>query len=357
MTDLTAAPPLETPRCPVGRSTIELVDRTRADRRLAVDLWYPALVADEPLSRYEVLPGIAFEAAVARRDPHVASGSYPLIVLSHGRTGMRFVYAQLAEALAGRGSIVVACDHPGDALHDWLGGTFVDDRTNEVGRVADASFLLDTLGLSSSGGGPTTASPTTADPAWPQGLAASVDPTRVAIIGHSYGAYTALAAAAGVRGVAADARVRAVVGVQPYTRTLSDAALGRVHTPTLLVVSEFDQTAPADPHGERPWQLVNAEPTWRLDLGGAAHHASSDMGLYLELAATLGDLPPMLMAYVAMMSGEMIGPQFRPWRERLLVQVGAISAFLDIVLDIDPARGEAEAALLAATNGVTLQRR
>jgi len=355
VTDLSAAPPLETPRFAVGRSTIELVDHARADRRLAVDLWYPAVVTDEPFSRYEVLPGIAFEAAVARRDPHVASGRYPLIVLSHGRTGMRFVYAQLAEALAGRGSIVVACDHPGDALHDWLGGTFVDDRTNEVGRVADVAFLLDTLGVST--GTDSTASRPDADPAWPTGLAASVDPGRVAIIGHSYGAYTALATVAGVRGVAPDHRVRAVVGVQPYTRTLSDAALGRVHTPTLLVVSEFDQTAPADPHGERPWQLVNAEPTWRLDLGGAAHHASSDMGLYLELAATLGDLPPMLMAYVAMMSGEMIGPQFRPWRERLLVQVRAISAFFDIVLHIDSARGEAEAALLAATDGVSLRRR
>jgi pimeloyl-ACP methyl ester carboxylesterase len=239
----------------------------------------------------------------------------------------------------------VAGDHPGDGLFDWLGGTFVDDRTNEVNRVADTRFLLDCL----LGDVPAAAVPVD--------VRQAIDPARIATVGHSYGAYTGLAAAGGARGTPPETRIKAVIGLQPYTRSMSDSALGRVHTPTLLVVSEFDVTAPASSDGERPWRLIPASPTWRLNLGASAHHASSDMGLYLELAQQMGDLPPMVAAYVAMMTAEMTGPHLRPWREGLVVQVQVIWAFLDIVLALDPARGEAQARLINALPDVELLRR
>ena len=139
----------------------------------------------------------------------------------------RFAYSLLSEALAARGAIVVSADHPGDALADWLLGTNVDDRTNEINRVGDAGFLLDSLLA-----GPRTTS------ALPPELLAAIDSGRVVVVGHSYGAYTALATAAGVRGVDPDHRVGAVIGLQAYTRTMSDGALGRVHVPALLVIAE-----------------------------------------------------------------------------------------------------------------------
>jgi hypothetical protein len=179
----------------------------------------------------------------------------------------------------------------------------------------------------------------------------------VASVGHSYGAYTALASVAGVRGVPPDDRIGAVVGLQPYTRSMSENALRRVHTPTLLILSEFDTTAPIATDGERPWDLIPGPPVWRLDLHAAAHHASSDMGLYLELAAQIADLPPMVQAYVAMMTPDMMGEHLRPWRDGLAVQLRTIWAFLDIVLDMVPARGEAEAELIAAMPRIMLQRR
>ncbi len=324
------------------------VDAARDSRRLAVDVWYPAASGDEALSRYEVLPSIAFEAALARDAPAVGSGQFPLVVLSHGRTGMRIAYSLLCESLAARGYIVIAPDHPGDALNDWLTGAFVDDRTNEVGRVGDARFLVDVmLGAESGNAG---------DPV-PTTLLAAVDSRRIAIVGHSYGAYTALGAAAGVHGLVADERVGAVVGLQPYTRSMSDAALGRVDRPILLVISEHDTTTPTVTDGDRPWELMPGRPLWRLDLGSAAHHASSDMGLYLELAAQIPDLPPMVNTYVTMMTGDMIGPHLRHWRDGLSVVVRAIGAFLDITLDIDADRGARAADALAVTTDVTLQRR
>ncbi|MEO6125648.1 MAG: hypothetical protein ABIR32_18260 [Ilumatobacteraceae bacterium] len=353
---MSAAPPIEAPERPVGRTTTRLVDPGRDGRVLSIDVWHPAQLAGEPLTSYEPLPSIVFESAVAHDVPAVvpnaapgSDGKYPLAVVSHGRTGMRIAYSLLCEALAARGFVVVAADHPGDALNDWLGGTFVDDRTNETGRVGDSGFLLDRL---------LQATPANAaEIGLPIELLDAIDPTRVISIGHSYGAYTGLAATAGVRGVEADSRISAVVGLQPYTRSMSDSALARVKTPTLLVISEFDKTTPTETDGDRPWTLINASPTWRLDLAGAAHHAASDMGLYLELAGQMSDLPMMVNAYVGMMSGEMTGPHMRPWREGLLLQIRAIAAFADVVLDIDPARGAHEADAVAAASGIQLRRR
>jgi len=344
MTTLSATTPIEPAAVPVGRRTVELSDHARGGRRMVLDVWYPALAGPQPLTSYEPIPGVSFESANAHQHADIAPGSYPLILVSHGRTGMRFAYSLLSEALAARGAIVASPDHAGDVMTDWLGGTFADDRTNEINRVGDSHFVLDTL-LGGDAGDDLAE------------IAAAIDATRIASIGHSYGAYTALASAAGVRGVAADSRIGAVVGLQPYTRSMSDAALSRVTTPTLLILSEFDSTAPIATDGDRPWKLISAQPVWRLDLHAASHHASSDMGLYLELAGLLPDLPPMVQAYVAMMTPDMIGDHLRPWRDGLAVQLRAIWAFLDIVLPMDPARGEAEAAVLAASPRVSLSRR
>jgi hypothetical protein len=81
------------------------------------------------------------------------------------------------------------------------------------------------------------------------------------------------------------------------------------------------------------------------------------MGLYLELATQMSDLPPMVAAYVAMMTAETTGPHIRPWRENLSIHVAAIGAFLDVVLSIDPPRGELEAQRLATLPNTKLLRR
>ena len=353
MTPLSAIPPIEPAQGPVGRRTVVLSDGDRDGRALVVDVWYPAARAgagaggSPPLTWYEPIPGVRFESANAHDDAAIAPGSYPLIILSHGRTGMRFAYALLCEALAARGAIVAAPDHVGDVMTDWLGGTFADDRTNEVNRVGDSGFLIDCL----------------LDPESQPGVAAiadvlrTIDQSKIASIGHSYGAYTALAAVAGVRGVPPDDRIGAVIGIQPYTRTMSDAALSRIHTPTLLILSELDTTAPPATDGDRPWALIPAPTVWRFDLLRAAHHASSDMGLYLELAARIPDLPPMVAAYVAMMTPDMVGEHLRPWRDGLLIQLRVIWAFLDVTLHIDEKQGEDEAVRLADTPGIVLTRR
>ena len=342
MSMLSAGPPLESPRHPIGRQSLLLADPTRDGRLLGVDVWYPAATSGAELSVYSLMPGVEFLSAAAQHDALAASGPFSLIIFSHGRTGMRFNYSLLCEALAGRGAVVVSSDHPGDVLTDWLMGQQADDRTNEVNRVGDAHFLIQSFAGATHG--------------VPASISTAVDTNRIAIVGHSYGAYTALATAAGARGVTAHDGVRAIVGLQPYSRTLSDGALARITTPTLLVLAELDQTTPASSDGDRPWALLGG-PTWRLDLSRSAHQAASDMGLYAELAAHVPDLPDMVRQYLEYTARDAVGEGLRPWRDTLAIHVRAIWAFLDISLGIDASAGEAAVAALLAEPGVALQRR
>ncbi len=341
MTEFSAAPPIEPPLYPIGRRTTLVADPQRDGRLLGVDVWYPAASDDGSRSEYELFPGVSFLAAAAQHEPPPAAGRFPLILFSHGRTGFRFAYSLLCEALAARGAIVVSADHPGDGLTDWLLGSFVDDRTNEINRVGDAHAVLAELGPGGT--------------LLPAVLIDAIDHERVALAGHSYGAYTALATAAGARGVPAHDRVRAVACLQPYTRTMSDGALGRVTVPTLLVVSDQDTTAPASSDADRPWALLRGRPTWRVDLAGASHQAASDMGLYSELARDVPSLPTFVRQYLNATIGDAVGPGLRPWRELLATQVSVVWAFLQIALELDAAAGVTEARRLGSAPGVAIR--
>jgi hypothetical protein len=134
--------------------------------------------------------------------------------------------------------------------------------------------------------------------------------------------------------------VRAVVGLQPYTRVLSDYALGRVRVPTMLAVSTHDRTTPPDTDADRPWAIIPGRPSWRLDLPGAGHQASSDIALYSELADHVPDLPDVVRMYLAATALDVVGDGLRPWRMVLREQVVGVWAFLTEVLDLSSSNGD-----------------
>jgi len=317
MTTLSAGAPLEHPSHPIGRRTVSLVDGARADRRMDLDIWYPATESGAEKSIYEIFPGVAFSAAVAQHHAPAAAGSFPVVLFSHGRTGMRISYSMLCEALAARGAVVVSADHPGDALADWLTAQQVDDRTNETNRVGDAHFVLDAL--------------LHGHQEIPAGITEIADPSRVFLAGHSYGAYTAYATAAGARGVAPREQVRGVIGFQPFMRTMSEALLQRVRAASLLVVAELDTTTPADINADRAWTHLSGRPSWRLDLDGCGHQAVSDIALYAELADDVPDLPQLVRDYLMATVVGSTGPGTRPWRQVVSDQVEVTWAFMQAV--------------------------
>jgi predicted dienelactone hydrolase len=290
---------------------------------LHVECWYPAVGDSGTPADYEVLPGITLRSAIAVDGAPAASGTWPVVVFSHGRTGTSIAYSTLCEALAGRGCIVVAPLHTGDALADWLSGTQVDDRTNEANRVADALHVVDAL----EAGLPLVAS--TAD----------VDMSRLVLAGHSYGGYTAfaLASSGGHTATAGRAAPSAVIGFQPYTRMLSDELLAGVRAPTLIVASEADRTTPPATDADRPWALVPAMPSWRLDLLGAGHQAASDTALYAELADMVPELPDVVRAYLAASVDQL--PEGQTWRDVMRTQVTVAWDFMHAAWSGDPEAG------------------
>lgn len=340
--ELTAGDPLEPQRHPIGRRTVLITDPARSGRALAVEVWYPAATAGGARTTYELFPGVGFTSAGAQHEAPEHAGPFPLVLFSHGSTGMRFVAAMLCEALAARGAIVVSSDHPGDSLLDWLTGQNTEARTNEIDRVADANLLLDAA-LGAGG-------------AIPADITAAVDRDRIVLAGHSYGAYTAFATAAGSRGVAAHPHARAIVGYQPYTRTMSDTLLGRVDVPTLMLVGTADTTTPPDTDADRPWALVRS-PAWRLDLVDAGHQACTDVALYAELAGHIEGLPSIVTDYLAVTAAGTAVVGSRTWRQMIQVQVEATWAFLQVVLDLDREAGLATAAELEDAAGLVLRRR
>ena len=109
----------------------------------------------------------AYPGAAARdAKEDLSGGPYPLVVLSPGFAIGASTYAWLAEHLASYGLAVIAMDH-GEELDPGLLWRATVDRPRDTRSVIAQSGDLGRL----------------------------VDATRVAVVGHSYGGYTALAAA------------------------------------------------------------------------------------------------------------------------------------------------------------------
>ncbi len=316
MAELRAGPPLEPMSSAVGRSTTLIADESREDRLLGIDCWYPAVAGDSPESTYELLPGIGFTSS-ALADAPATTGPHPLVVWSHGRSGTRSSYSMLCEGLAARGYVVIAPDHPGDTLGDWLLGAAVDDATNETQRVADVRFVID----AALGDRPGLA------------LIPTVDATRVAVAGHSYGAFTAFALAGADP---TDPRVRGVAGLESLTRTLSRRVLGRIDIPALMVVGARDLTTPPGTDADRASSVLTAKRGRRIDIENAGHQACSDVGLYLELAPQVEGLPDLVTEFLESLADQVTGRASDPWRPTVGLHLRILGAWLDELFDRAP---------------------
>lgn len=165
------------PSFAVGLRVLRLVDDSRTirpkggrpePRPLVTYVFYPAL-------------GAPAGAEVADAAPARADGPYPLVVFGHGFGVTPGTYARLLRSWAQAGYVVAAPVFPlGNA--ETPGGP---EESDVINQPRDVSFVISSL-LSLNGAG--------ADP-----LAGLIDPTHIAVAGHSDGAETALAAAYSLR--------------------------------------------------------------------------------------------------------------------------------------------------------------
>jgi len=210
-----------------------------------------------------------------------ADGRFGLIVISHGSGGLGLNHRDLAAALAARGYVVAAPNHPRGAGNDISGVGVWVGRPKQVSRVIDALFSDAALGP-------------------------RIDRARVGVVGHSNGGFTALtlvgarpdvrapgkhcrqhpddtafcryggaAARDATRAIGeipelADRRVRAVVLMAPNAAPFTDEALAVVTVPVRLYAAERDELTVVRYHAAR---LAKALPpsTEYVLLAGAGH--------------------------------------------------------------------------------------
>lgn len=161
---------------------------SRYDRPLTVEVWYPAILpagAVQEIAYAEVMgtandpkrPLIPFTVAgrALRDAPFVAGGSpFPLVIVSHGYVGSRYLLTYLTENLASKGYVVVAIDHTESTFRDAAG--FPSTLLN---RSLDQLFVLNQMAEMSNAGSDNF-------------MAGKVDANTTGIIGYSMGGYGVL---------------------------------------------------------------------------------------------------------------------------------------------------------------------
>ncbi|MFP5379009.1 MAG: alpha/beta hydrolase family protein, partial [Vicinamibacteria bacterium] len=194
-----------------------------------------------------VLRGRAWRDAAPLRE----GGPYPLVILSHGYPGNRFLMSHLGENLASKGYLVVAIDHAESTYDDLQGfaGTLYH-------RPYDQMFVLDEIDRMSRAGEGSV-------------LGGLVDAWRAALIGYSMGGYGVVNVVGGGYSqasptfrnappnrllaprtaghpdypAAADPRIRAAVAIAPWGMPAGfwDAeGLAGIRTPILFVSGSAD---------------------------------------------------------------------------------------------------------------------
>jgi dienelactone hydrolase len=208
----------------VGRTTLRWSDAARKEtlgpapggpRQLIVAAWYPAVAGSgSETGYYPGLPAVAsaleqsgevsalevkgmrYVRSRERVDARVDAGGapYPVVILSPGNgTNVEF-YDAIAGDLASHGYVVLGMDHPYDVAAVILAdgtaalfaagtaaqeaappGRFVAQRIVE--RARDVLYLVDRIAAT--------------DPGFPVDMLASMDVSRIGIMGHSLGGLTA----------------------------------------------------------------------------------------------------------------------------------------------------------------------
>jgi predicted dienelactone hydrolase len=177
----------------IGVRTLQATDRNRPDilgtkeggptarydRTLTLEVWYPAALAagQKPGGDYRAItrdPAITVTLhgqAVRDAAPLTTGGPFPLVIISHGYPGNRYLMSHLGENLASKGFVTVSIDHKESTYDDQK--PFASTLYN---RAFDQLFVLnemERLGKPGSG----------------SFLGGRLDASRTGIVGYSMGGY------------------------------------------------------------------------------------------------------------------------------------------------------------------------
>lgn len=275
-----AGPNFDTPGpYAVGSQQLTITDHD-AGRTLTVELWYPAAesvraeaLAGFPLEAFEVEPRrtqlagwIAQAPALctprlahsARNAAPAAGGPWPVLLMSHCTECFRFSMHSLAERLASYGFVVAAPDHLGNTRFDAtapLTNAFLAVRAGDLSSVLDALLNESASEI-------------------PAALRGQLDPARVGVVGHSFGAVTA------GKLVEVDARVLAgfLIAAPVDSPFLNSGSISRVTRPLSWLLALEDNSISYLGNGFIRENFSKApRPSWLIEVSEAGHWTFSDI--------------------------------------------------------------------------------
>jgi predicted dienelactone hydrolase len=197
------------------------------------------------------------------------------------------------EALASHGFIVISPEHTGNAQASPT-DTF-DEAASK--RVPDVSFLIDMMFARNR------------DPEDP--FYGRIDEESVGVVGHSFGAMTAIGMASGWAGADPDPRVTAIAPIsavidgdlqsderQSPNAGFTEEELASITVPVMLIGGTEDINVPIGNNELAFAQLINAPQVYKVDVIGATHNHFAaicpiantliDSGLGPEVWPTIG---------------------------------------------------------------------
>lgn len=260
------------------------------DRPLTLEIWYPAKLGSEGKRTLDAyirdgktqveLHGKAVRDAL----PDESGQALPLVLISHGYPGNRYLLSPLAENIASKGYVVVSIDHTDSTYRSKAAFS-----STLVNRPVDQLFVLDQIGVLAQ------------DPA--SFLYQRVDTENTALIGYSMGGYGAVInAGAGLSeqatsnpmfspagtlkrhqiGIKAkvDARLKTVIAFAPWGMNYqiwSPEALQNVRVPMLLIAGSQDDVSGYENGVRAIWQGITGVDRALLTYENANHSAGAPM--------------------------------------------------------------------------------
>src|SRR4051812_344881 len=292
----------------IGVRTLQATDRNRPDilntkegsatarydRTLTLEVWYPASLAanQKPggdyhaITREPAITATLHGQAVRDAAPLTTEAPFPLVIISHGYPGNRYLMSHLGENLASKGFVTVSIDHKDSTYDDQK--AFASTLYN---RTFDQLFVLnemERLGKAGSG----------------SFLAGRLDAARTGIVGYSMGGYGVVNTIGGgyskasetlagappnkllaERGAAnpeyrksIDPRIKAAIAIAPWGMQLGfwDAdGLKGISTPVFFVAGSVDDVAGYEKGTKAIYQgAVNAD-RYLLTFINANHNAAA----------------------------------------------------------------------------------
>ncbi len=287
----------------IDQSRMEwFTDENRNDRRqIMVQFWYPGILNDNAI-RSPYIDNIdlraktmaaagGFPSFLVRHidltqtnsyenlQPNPASAPYPIVLISHGITGMRHLHTSLAENLASHGYFVLSVDHSYDAnLTVFPDGSMADYRSDITGhpdsmsirekqiytRAADISFIIDQLEKIQSG-------------KIKHPLNGYLDLDKIGVTGHSFGGGTSTLASY------VDNRIKATAvmdsWMSPVPKEVIRAGLSQ---PYLYMgrPSWHDSDYPANNEYLTPFIEHNSGPSYWITIKNSLHMDYADTPLF-----------------------------------------------------------------------------